>query len=144
MNLQTYSTVCTICASPLLWSLVDLDVLDDEIAGIKALGVCIGLRILEKPEEEVGGLDGPATLGGTKRLCLSAATGATSVPPHWNCLLVLLHILEEGHSALQLPAVDYLSRFAGVLERYPEVRAASSSRLLGRDRGCCVPDHCGC
>lgn len=92
--------MCTIRAAPLLRSLVDLDVLDDEIAGIKALGVRIRLRILEKSKEEVGGLDGPATLGSTERLCLSAATSAASISPHRNGLLVLLHILEECHGAL--------------------------------------------
>lgn len=40
----------TVSPSPLLWGLVDLDVLDDEITGIKTLGIGVGLSILEKSE----------------------------------------------------------------------------------------------
>jgi len=142
MDMTTHSAVGTVSSSPLLRSLVDLNVLDDEIAGIKTFCVCVRFGILEKTEEEFGRLDRPATLGGTECLDLRATTSATSVPPHGNCLLVLLDVLEIGDSALQLPAIDCLCRFTGVLERDAEVGSASPCRLLGRDRGCCVPDHC--
>jgi len=59
---SAYSTVGTVCASPLLRGLVDLNVLDDQVAGIQTLGVCIGLCVLEEREQELGGLDGPAGL----------------------------------------------------------------------------------
>lgn len=62
----TNATVRTISASPLLGSLVDLDVLDDEVAGVKTLGVGVGLGVLEEIGEEFGGLDGPAGLGNTE------------------------------------------------------------------------------
>ena len=58
----------TVCASPLLWGLVDLDVLDDQVAGIETLGVGVGLSVLEQTEKELGGLDGPAGLGDTELL----------------------------------------------------------------------------
>ncbi len=60
VNVVTYTTVSTVCASPLLGSLVDLDVLDDEIAGVETFGVGVGFGIAEKTKEEFGGLDGPA------------------------------------------------------------------------------------
>jgi hypothetical protein len=41
-------------------TLIDLDVLDDEVAGVEALRVGIGFGVLEETEEEFGGLDGPA------------------------------------------------------------------------------------
>lgn len=53
----------TVCASSLLRCLVDLDVLDDEVGGIEALGVGIGFGVLEETEEELGGLDWPAGTG---------------------------------------------------------------------------------
>jgi hypothetical protein len=62
----TYTTVGTVCAPPLLGSLVDLDVLDDQVAGIETLGVGVGLSVLEETEEELGRLDGPAGLGDTE------------------------------------------------------------------------------
>ena len=97
---SAHSAVGTVRASPLLRSLVNLNVLDDEIASIEAL--CVGVRfsVLEETEEEFGGFDRPAALGGTESLDLRAATGAASVPPHGNCLLVVLNILQVGHGAL--------------------------------------------
>jgi hypothetical protein len=65
---STYSAVSTVSASPLLGSLVDLNVLDEEVAGIEAFGIGIGLGVLEQIEKELGGLDRPAGLGDTELL----------------------------------------------------------------------------
>ena len=64
----TYATVGTVCAAALLRGLVDLDVLDDQVGGVEALGVGVGLSVLEQTEEELGALDGPAGLGDTESL----------------------------------------------------------------------------
>lgn len=66
--IQTYATVGTVCAATLLWCLVDLDVLDDEVAGIETLGIGVGLSVLEETEKELGGLDWPAGTGNTELL----------------------------------------------------------------------------
>lgn len=42
----TYTTVGTVCPSSLLGGLVDLDVLDDEVAGVETLGIGVGLGVL--------------------------------------------------------------------------------------------------
>src|SRR5437762_1920851 len=55
--------MCTIGASPLFGSLVNLYVLDNEISGIKTLGVCIRFGILEQGEEEFSRFDRPASFG---------------------------------------------------------------------------------
>jgi len=60
--------VRTVGASPSLGGLVDLDVLDDEVAGVETLGVSVGLGVLQEADEELGGLDGPAGLGDTPLL----------------------------------------------------------------------------
>lgn len=52
-----------VCASPLLGSLVDLDVLDDQVAGVETFGVGVGFGVFEQTEEELGGLFGPARFG---------------------------------------------------------------------------------
>lgn len=57
-----------VCPAALLGSLVDLDVLDDQVAGIEALGIGIGLGVLEETQQELGGLDGPAGAGDTPLL----------------------------------------------------------------------------
>ena len=40
----------TVCAATLLGSLVDLDMLNDQITGIKTFGIRIGLGVFEKGE----------------------------------------------------------------------------------------------
>ncbi|KAK5627298.1 hypothetical protein RRF57_003013 [Xylaria bambusicola] len=66
--MNTYTTVRTVCASSLLRGLVDLNVLDDEIASVEALGIGIGLGVLEETEQELGRLNGPAGAGNTELL----------------------------------------------------------------------------
>lgn len=53
----------TVCTTSLLWRLVDLDVLDNQVASIEAFGVCVCFCVLEEAEEEFGGLFGPAGFG---------------------------------------------------------------------------------
>lgn len=55
----------TVSASPGLGSLVDLDVLDDKVSGIKTLGIGVGFGVLKETEEKLGGLNGPAGLRDT-------------------------------------------------------------------------------
>lgn len=50
----------TVCASALLRRLVDLDVLDNQVASVEALGVRVRLGVPDEGKEELGGLDGPA------------------------------------------------------------------------------------
>jgi hypothetical protein len=63
-----YTSVSTVCSSALLGGLVDLDVLDNQVAGIETLGICVCLCVLEETEEEFGGLDGPSSAGNTELL----------------------------------------------------------------------------
>ena len=56
----------TVCSSSLLWGLVDLDVLDDQVAGVKTLGIRVRLCVLEQTEEELSRLDWPAGLADTE------------------------------------------------------------------------------
>lgn len=58
----------TVCSAALLRGLVDLNVLDNEICGIEALGIGIGFGVLEQVKEEASRLDRPASLGDTELL----------------------------------------------------------------------------
>ena len=51
----------TMCAAALLRGLVDLDVIDDEVAGVETFCVCVGFRVLQETEQELGRLDGPSS-----------------------------------------------------------------------------------
>ena len=64
----TYTTVGTVGASAALGGLVDLDALDDQVAGVETLGVGVGLGVLQEVDEELGGLLGPAGLANTELL----------------------------------------------------------------------------
>lgn len=153
----------TVRASSLLWCLVDLDVLDDQVAGVKTLGVGVGLGVLEEREEELGGLDWPAGLGDTEllacvsfheyfvlfsyvcilaagRLTLCGATSAPGIASHWDCLDVSLDVLEVCYGAAELPSIDGLRGLAGVLERHTEVGSVRPCGLCIVDGGCCVSD----
>jgi len=137
-HVRVDTAVSTVCASSLLWCLIDLDVLDDEVAGIEALGVGVGFGVLEETEEEVGGLDGPAGLGDAESLALSGTASAASISPHWDSLLVLLDVLEKLERAVELPAIDGLRSLAGVFVRDTEVRTSSAGALAVVDGSCGV------
>lgn len=47
----------SVCSSSLFWCLVDLDVLDDEVVGVQAFGIGVGLGVLEQANKEFGGFD---------------------------------------------------------------------------------------
>jgi hypothetical protein len=51
--------------------LIDLDVLDDEVAGIKTLGIGVCLSVFKKTEEKLGGLDWPSCARDTELLAYS-------------------------------------------------------------------------
>ncbi len=49
---------------------VHLDVVDDQVVGVKALVLGVALGVLEQVQQELGGLLGPAALGGAVDLGL--------------------------------------------------------------------------
>lgn len=91
---ETYTTVSTVCAAALLWCLVDLNVLDNQVAGVQTLGVGVGLGVLEQVREELCRLDWPAGLGDTELLaydtfvsvhvvhCISSFNASSHMAPH--------------------------------------------------------------
>ena len=158
----------TVSAPSLLGGLVDLDVLDDQVGGVKTLGVGVGLGVLEETDEDLSGLDGPAGLGDTEllafvmnqyvcssfpgglsipicilaagRLTLGGAASAPGITSHGDGLGVVLDVLEVLEGTGDLPAVDGLSGLTGVLERDTEVRAAGAGGLVVGNLGGGVAD----
>ena len=78
---KTYTTMRTVCTTTLLGRLVDLDVLDDQVAGVETLGVGVGFGVLEEREEEGGGFLGPARAGDAELFACEAGLSATTVFP---------------------------------------------------------------
>jgi hypothetical protein len=60
--------VRTVGTPAALGGLVDLDVLDDEVAGVESLDVGVGHGVLQQAEQLLSGLDRPAGLGDTELL----------------------------------------------------------------------------
>lgn len=73
-------------------------------------------------------------------LTLGVAASAASESAEGNNLGLVLDVVEEGKSALQLHAVDGLGGLAGVLERNTEVGTASAGGLGRLDVGGGVTD----
>jgi hypothetical protein len=71
------SAVSSVCSSTLLRCLVDLNVLDNQIAGVQAFGVGIGFSVLQERQEEFGGFDWVACSRDTK---LFSCVGTMSAP----------------------------------------------------------------
>ena len=76
-----YTSVSTVCSSTLLGSLVDLDVLNDQIAGIKTLGIRVCLSVLEETEQELSGFDWPSSARDTESLACHPVNIALPVHP---------------------------------------------------------------
>ena len=55
-------------SAPLLWGLIDLDMLDDEVPGVETLGVGVCFGVLQEREEMLGGLFRPAGTRNTELL----------------------------------------------------------------------------
>lgn len=61
----------TVSPSSLLGGLVDLDVLDDQVAGVETLDIGVGGGVLEETEKVLGRLSGPSSAGDTELLACS-------------------------------------------------------------------------
>lgn len=62
----TYPSMSAISSTSLLRRLIDLNMLDDQIARIQTLGVRVRFCVFEQAEEEFGGFNGPAGFGYAK------------------------------------------------------------------------------
>ena len=56
----------SVCSTSLFWCLVDLDVLDNQVSGVKTFNIGIGFGVLEESEEEFSGFDWMAGTGYTE------------------------------------------------------------------------------
>lgn len=69
---------------------------------------------------------------------LGSTASAPGISSHRHRLLLLHHILEERDGTGDLPAIDCLGGFAGVLEGGAEVGATSAGGFGGLEVGGCV------
>lgn len=94
-----------------------LNVVDDQTVNIQTLVVSVRLGVAQQLEQELGGLLGPTSLGGSPLLGLGASTDSTVEATERNALLVVGHVLQETLSTTQRHMLDGLGSFMGVLFR---------------------------
>ena len=89
-------------------------------------------------EEELGGLVGPAALGGAGAvlLGLGGAADAAAEAAEGDDLLLLHHVLQVALGPLQRHPLDRLRRLPSVLEVHPQVRPPRLARCKGKERFC--------
>lgn len=136
------STVGSVGSSSLLRSLVDLDVGDLQLGSVQALSLSVGLSVLQQVLDVVDGLSRPSSLLDAPLLTLGGSTNRVSESSEWNGSLVVQDIGQVLLGLLQVPAVDGLGGFPGVLERDSQVSTASGGRLSWVDWGGSVTNHC--
>lgn len=114
----------TVCSSSLLWSLVDLDVLDDKCLLVKTLGVCIAFGVLQQAEQKGGTLFGPSALSDTPYLCLGASSNSSVEAAERNTLLLFLDIFQKSLCLLQGHSLYDSCGLVCVLKVHTEVCAS--------------------
>lgn len=100
----TYTTVSTVCTTALLGRLVDLDVLDDQVAGVETFGVCVRFGVFEETEEELGGFFGPAGFGDAELF----AWETRSISAVYSTLSFTVFNVEQGDRAITSPKIAIL------------------------------------
>lgn len=126
------STVGSVGTTSHLWSLVTVDVGDNELLDIKTLDLSVGLDVAKKINEDLGGLDWPRDLV-TRSLVLlgDGVTGdTTGVLGEWNGILEVKDVLKVGLGVGEGAALDGVTNLTGVLEVDTDVRTGGLSSLL--------------
>lgn len=117
----------TVSSSTLLRGLVDLDVLDNQVASVKTLSIGVGLGVLQELEEELGRLDGPSSAGDTPLLACSSQSCQSqrlefrlSYAHHCN---FNLHLFRPGLQTIDSFAFDLLSMAMDFLHVAPKFQS---------------------
>lgn len=134
---STYTAVSAVCTPSLLRGLVDLDVLDDQVGGVEALGVGVGLSVLEQTEEELGALDGPAGLGDTESLACDIHVRPIQLPNTTPDASTLANIQSRRNAVLPSLAHRPDENFAALTLR----SAAGAASVPPHGNGLLVLEH---
>merc|ERR550525_2060672 len=127
---------------PHLGGAVHLDVLNDQVIGVKTLVLGVALGVLEHVQQELGGLDWPPSLGGAVDLVgLGVTANASHEAPEGNDFLLGDDVLEVLGGPVEGHGLDGLGRLPRVLEVNSQVGALGLSTLGGIVRLNCVTTH---
>lgn len=115
VDLTIDTTMGTVGTSALMGSLVDLDVLDFKKLLVQTFALGVGSQVGKKIFQNLGTLDGPATLGGTELFSLSATTYTTMEAAERNTALVINDILKIFNSLEEVHSTENSSSLKSVL-----------------------------
>jgi hypothetical protein len=104
---KTYTAVSAVCTPSLLGGLVDLDVLDDQVAGVETLGVGVGLSVLEQAKDELGALDGPAGPGDTESLACVHVSPVHALNNHPQRIPLGYSTFRHGEESHSFPTLSH-------------------------------------
>lgn len=135
------STVSSVSSSSHLGGLVDLDVGDDQLGGVQALGLSVGLSVDQEVLDETHRLLGPSTEGGTVLLGLASSADGRVESSEGDDIVVGQNSLEVSEGLVNVLTVDSLGGLSGVLERDTEVVTLGLHQLSGVGGSSSVSSH---
>lgn len=138
------TTEGTVSSAATEGGLVDLDVGNDKVLDVEALGVGVGLGVLEELSNELNGLNGPAGVSGAELFALRGAADVTVVLAEGNGALLLRNSGKVLQSSLEVLTSNGLSGGLGVLKADTEVGSTSGSSSGRVDGGLAVTSHLQC
>jgi len=131
-HVWTNSTMGSVGSSSASLSLVALNVGQNELLNIERLGLGVRDEVLQETNDNLGGLDWPATLGVLELLGLSGSTNTTVESAEWNASLLLNDSVEVLDSISHSGSSNSGADFEGVLEVNADVGSSGlASYKLG-------------
>ncbi len=116
VHVWTNSTVSSVSSSSASLGLVALNVGQDEIVNVEGLSLSISDEVLQETNNNLGGLNGPTTLGVLELLGLSSSTNTTVESAEWHASLLLDNSVEVLNSISHSGTSDGGANLEGVLE----------------------------
>lgn len=135
------TTESTVSSTTTERGLVDLDVRNDKVLDVEALGVSVSLGVVKKLSDQLDGLNRPAGVSETELLALGGSANGTVVLAERNGTLLLGNSGEVLQGSLELLTSNGLSSGLSVLEANTKVRSTSGSSSGRVDGGLAVTSH---
>lgn len=106
----------SVSPSSALWSLVNLDVAQNEFIGLQSFYLGIGFEVSEQVQNNLDGFCWPSSLGYSPLLSLSSSTGGTGVSFVRNTSLVFEDLVQVFLGSDQVHSLEDTGSVVGILE----------------------------
>ena len=116
VHVSVDSTVSSVSSTSAALSLVALNVGQDELLNVQRLALGVGDEVLQKTDDDLGRLDGPATLGVLELLSLGSSADTTVESTEGNASLLLDHSVQVLDGISHHGTSDGSADLEGILE----------------------------